>query len=403
MTVTIINADCRAALREIAASSVQSCVTSPPYFGLRDYQVDGQIGMEPTPDEFIAALVEVFGEVRRVLRNDGTLWLNLGDSYSAGGRGNYDTKSTNKGNSASRGLGRPSVEGLKPKDLVGIPWRVALALQADGWWWRQWLPWVKRNPMPESTKDRPTSACEVWLMFTKAESYFYDYDAVQRVMAESSFGRLAQDVEAQAGSDRANGGAKTNGPMKAVQREDKQAGHGRRHAGFNERWDAAERKRGVPPRHEGYESSDQSGLDGVARGTRAFRNSDLFFESIEKPHGAVFVGDEMVALDVATKPFRGAHYATFPPDLIAPLIKASSRIGDTVLDPFGGAGTVGVVCEKLGRDSILIEMNPDNAEMARQRIIAETSGSANDRAKAKAGYLKPSEAPLFANIEGSAA
>lgn len=367
MTVQILIGDCRDVLKTLPDESVHCVVTSPPYFGLRDYGQPGQIGLEHSYHEFVEALGGVFDELWRVLRTDGTCWLNLGDSY-AGSWGaqsrehagkhapNISALSANQVKAAgirSSGTGAASrTPGLKPKDLIGIPWRVVFALQDRGWWWRQRQPWVKRNPMPESTRDRPTSAVEEVFLLTKSDTYFYDYDAVKRVMAESSVARLAQDVEAQQGSARANGGAKTNGTMKAV-RGDKQRGHSRRHAGFNERWDAMER--------------DEQ------RAERAFRNSDIFFESLTAPHGAIGNGEEIIAFDVATQPFRDSHFATFPPNLIKPMIEAGCPPGGTVLDPFGGAGTTGLVADNLRRNAILIELNPEYAAMAERRI-AKSAG-----------------------------
>jgi DNA modification methylase len=354
MTVTIRHGDCRDVLRTLPAESVHCCVTSPPYFGLRDYGVAGQIGLEATPDAFVAEMVAVFREVRRVLRADGTLWLNLGDSYCStdkwGGGGNVGKNTVAADGSvpswAVRTRKHP-MPGIKPKDMIGIPWMVAFALRADGWWLRQWHPWVKRNPMPESTQDRPTSACETIFLLTKSQNCFYDYEAVKRTMAESSTKRLAQDIDSQAGSARANGGAKTNGTMKAVG-GDKQRGHSRRHAGFNDRWDAMER--------------DEQ------RQSRAFRNSDFFVQSIDGPAGAIGNDREITAFDMATQPFRDAHFATFPPLLIEPMVLAGCPAGGTVLDPFGGAGTTGMVADRLGRSAILIELNPEYAAIAERRI-----------------------------------
>lgn len=351
MTVTIRHGDCREVLRTLPNESVQCCVTSPPYFGLRDYGVDGQIGLELTPDAYVAEMVEVFREVRRVLRADGTLWLNLGDSYNTAG--------TRQGNAKVVGVDVPPPErivgsgykarlaGLKNKDMIGIPWMVAFALRADGWWLRQWHPWVKRNPMPESTQDRPTSSCETVFLLTKSANCYYDYEAVKRTMAETSVKRLSQDVTSQEGSPRANGGAKTNGNMKAVG-GDKQRGHSRRHPGFNDRWDAMEREE--------------------QRQSRAFRNSDFFVQSMDGPAGAVGNDREIIAFDMATQPFRDAHFATFPPSFIEPMILAGCPAGGTVLDPFGGAGTTGMVSDRLGRNAILIELNPDYAAIADKRI-----------------------------------
>jgi len=212
------------------------------------------------------------------------------------------------------------------------------------------MPWVKRNPMPESVRDRPSSAVESVFLLSKAGDYYYDYEAVKRTMAPASVARLAQDIDAQEGASRANGGAKTNGKMKAVG-GDKQRGHGRRHAGFNERWDSM-----------GRDEQRQS---------RAFRNSDFFVQSIEGPAGAVLNESEIIALDVATRPFRDAHFATFPPDLIEPMILAGCPSGGTVLDPFGGAGTTGLVADRLGRSAVLIELNADYADIASARINSD--------------------------------
>lgn len=342
-------------LKSLPSASVHSCVTSPPYFGLRDYGADAQIGLERTPDAFVAELVSVFREVRRLLRDDGTLWLNLGDSYCNtdkwGGGGTVGKNTVAEDGTVpsweSTRRKRPKMPGLKPKDLIGIPWRVAFALQADGWYLRQALPWVKRNPMPESTRDRPTTAVEYVFMLTKSPRYFYDYEALKRTMAPSSEARLSQDVEAQTGSLRANAGGKTNGAMKAV-RGDKQRGHSRRHAGFNERWDRMER--------------DEQ------RGSRAFRNSDLFYDSLIAPHGAIGYDDELIALDVATQPFRESHFAVMPPRLCEPLIRASCPPNGTVLDPFGGAGTTGLVADRLQRNAVLVEINADYAKLQRRRL-----------------------------------
>lgn len=366
MTVRFLTGDCLEMLRTLPDASVHCCMTSPPYFGLRDYGVAGQIGLEATPQAYVDKMVAVFREVRRVLRDDGTLWLNLGDSYAAhpGQRKASDITNSpkQKSNAGSVVVGSRSPAGLKPKDLIGIPWRVAFALQADGWYLRQWLPWVKVNPMPESTRDRPTTACEVVFMLTKGKRCYFDYEAVKRRMAPTSIPRLSQDVDNQDGSVRANGGRKANGSMKAVGgRADKQKGHGRRYAGFNDRWDQTE----------------ADGRDGA----RAFRNSDLFYDSLERPYGALFYGEDFLALDVATQPFQEAHFAVMPPRLCEPLIRASCpvKIG-TVLDPFGGAGTTGLVADRLGRNAVLIELNPAYVELAKKRL-ADDAGLFADAAQ----------------------
>jgi DNA modification methylase len=348
MSITVLQGDCRELLDAMPEASVQCCVTSPPYFGLRDYGVAGQIGHEPTPDEYVAEMVAVFRKVRRVLRDDGTLWLNLGDSY-AGSWGNYGGQNRGKpegqrpissGSKAHQksydGMEnwRPpasrKLDGLKPKDLLMIPARVALALQADGWWLRSDIIWNKPNPMPESVIDRPTCAHEHVFLLTKSPRYFYDASTIREPLAESSIVRLAQDVKAQAGSLRANGGAKMNGTMKAVSRADKQRGHSRRHAGFNDRWDA-------------------------------------MAKSEQQTNGA----NARNVWTITTAPYSDAHFATFPPALAERCIKAGTRFRDTVLDPFGGAGTTGLVADRLQRDAILIELNPIYVRLARKRIATD--------------------------------
>jgi DNA modification methylase len=406
VTVTVLEGDVREVLRTLADESVNCVVTSPPYWGLRDYNVSGQLGLEPSLHEHVTAMVEVFREVKRVLRKDGVCWVNYGDSYATqpNGRSADDTKAAGNddrtfrdkpfstvgpvgGTRVTAGSNREDVDVggwgssdaslrwrgggvLKAKDLCMVPFRFALAMQDDGWWLRSVMPWVKRNGMPESITDRPATSVEYVFMFTRSARYWYDATAVRREMAETSVARLSQDVESQTDSTRANAGRKTNGNMKAV--GDKQGLGSRRYAGFNARWDEKEkaaRSRGVPPRHAQYESSDQSGLDEVERGSRNFRNSDLFFESLEGPHGLVTneFGDPL-ALDVPPQPFREAHFATFPPKLIEPLIKAGCPAGGMILDPFGGAGTSGLVADRLGRHATLIELNPEYAGLARSRI-----------------------------------
>lgn len=325
MVCFIYEGDVRKRISEIPDGSVHTCVTSPPYFGLRDYGHDDQIGLESTPDEFVSLMVDVFREVRRVLRDDGTLWLNLGDSYAGRGGGNYNKTGKTRANGChvSNVRNRPDWlenAGLKAKDLLGIPWRVALALREDGWYLRQDIIWHKPNPMPESVTDRCTKAHEYVFLLSKGPRYYFDQDAIAEGLAESSIARLAQDIDKQAGSARVPG--KTNGTMKA-------------------------RARGVPPRHAAYESRDQSGLDQVGRGGRRNKRS---------------------VWTVATQPFKGAHFATFPQKLIEPCILAGAPVGGIVLDPFGGAGTTGVVCERLQRTSFLCELNPEYVEMMRSRI-----------------------------------
>ena len=329
--------DCLTILRErFAPESVQCCVTSPPYWGLRDYGVAGQLGLEPTPAEYVEKMVAVFREVRRVLRDDGTLWLNLGDSYYGGKGQNGNSKA--RATAAERGYvqsggtvqmaTRPQdlpQEGLKVKDLCGIPWRVAFALQADGWYLRQDIIWAKPNPMPESVTDRCTKAHEYLFMFAKSERYFYDQEAIKEPMSMSSVERLSQpNLENQEVSDRVPG--KTNGNMKAVGKIDKQRGHGRRHAGFNDRWDAMEKE------------EQCSGM----------RNKRTVWT-------------------IATQPYSEAHFATFPPKLIEPCILAGCPSGGLVLDPFAGSGTTIQVAQQLGRQGVGIELNPAYITLADTR------------------------------------
>lgn len=295
--------DCRESMRALEAGSVQTCVTSPPYFGLRDYGHDGQIGLEQTPDAFVAAMVEVFREVRRVLADDGTLWLNLGDSYASAWACNRRNVIGSGSLENGKREARPNrlTDGLKEKDLIGIPWRVALALQADGWYLRQDIIWYKPNPMPESVRDRCTKAHEYIFMFSKKPKYFFDCEAIKEPVAPSSAARLAQPTLAQqVGSARVPG--KTNGNMKAVG-------------------------------------------NGETRNRRS-------------------------VWTVTTKPYKGAHFATFPPDLIEPCVLAGSRHGDTVLDPFGGSGTTAGVALKHGRKAVLCELNPDYAALVPDRIAS---------------------------------
>lgn len=323
--------DCRDTMRDLIAQGVkvQMCVTSPPYFGLRDYGHAGQLGLEATPAEFVAAMVEVFALVRELLADDGVLWLNLGDSYNAAGRTGHGTRQgfkqgTNRASAEKADNCRPSVETLKPKDLIGIPWRVAFALQADGWYLRQDIIWHKPNPMPESVTDRCTKAHEYLFLLSKSERYYFDARAIAQPIAESSKERLAQpNLPNQAGSDRVPG--KTNGNMKAV---------GPRFGG---------NKYGDDDREESRTKSgnEYTGGDGLANRRSVWT--------------------------VPTVPYSGAHFATFPPALIEPCILAGSRSGDTVLDCFFGSGTTGEVAGNLGRNWIGCEINDQYAPLQQAR------------------------------------
>jgi len=353
MGVRIITGDCRNALATLDARSVHTCVTSPPYFGLRDYGHAGQIGLEHTPDDFVAEIVAVFRDVRRVLRDDGTLWLNLGDSY-AGSWGAQSRRVTDSDdvswhgsqikNHPKRASGTGSIRqpGLKAKDLMGIPWRVAFALQADGWYLRQDIIWSKPNPMPESVTDRCTKAHEYMFLLSKGPRYYFDAEAIAEPLAEASVQRLAQNVEAQTGSERVPG--KTNGAMKAV--------GGRRAVG----------------------NKTHKGTSAYEAGDEKLRTKAGLVDFAERERAKVEAGDligtrnKRSVWTVATQPFKEAHFATYPPDLIEPCILAGCPAGGTVLDPFGGAGTTGMVADRLQRNAVLIELNPDYAAIARRRI-----------------------------------
>lgn len=262
----LVVGDCLRVLKATPSESFQVCITSPPYWGLRDYGVEGQIGAEPTVEAYVEQLVNVFREVRRTLKKSGTLWLNVGDSYTSGGRTWRDADKKNPARGMTYRAATP--KGLKPKDLIGVPWKLAFALQADGWYLRSDIIWSKPNPQPESVKDRPTRAHEYVFLFSKSERYFYDADAVK-----------------------------------------------------------------------------EPAVDGRSKRSRR------------------------TVWTVQSEPLREAHFATFPPKLVEPCVLASTRRGELVLDPFFGAGTVGVVAASLGRQYFGVELNEDYADIARRRLI----------------------------------
>jgi DNA modification methylase len=334
MINTIILADVMDGLKSIPDKHVQVCVTSPPYYALRDYGVEGQIGLEDSPEEFILKLVSVFSEVKRVLKDDGTLWVNIGDSYAGSGKGAWDNKDGGQKEVYIPNSDSPQTKikkvptGCKPKDLIGIPWMLAFALRADGWYLRQDIIWSKPNPMPESVLDRCTKSHEYIFMLSKSKSYHYDGDAIRTPIKESSISRLSQNIENQSGSDRVPG--KKNGNMKAVGKLDKQRGHPRKHAGFNDRWDSM--------------STQEQSANGA---------------------------NKRSVWTVATMPYKEAHFATFPEKLIVDCIKAGCLEGGIVLDPFIGAGTTALVSRKLFRNYIGIEINPLYKQIADDRIKNE--------------------------------
>ena len=410
MTVRILHGDARETLRTVPDESVHACITSPPYWGLRSYGGDpGMIGLEPTWPEHLDNLLAVFREVRRVLRDDGICVVNYGDAYNSGTSakrkssnntdvGGWDKAGENDGE-------RVNAPGLKAKSLLMMPSRFAIAMQDDGWILRSMIPWIKPNPMPESVTDRPTNAVEYFFLFAKKKTYFWDAVAVRTPMKETSFARLSQssfDQQQGGPKDPKDGNRSHRKTLENLKRRtDKQRCHDRRHDGFNDRWDAMSK-----------EEQQAGGAN--------MRN--YIFE--------------------ATAPFKGAHFATFPPAVIEPFILAGTsakgccancgapwvRVVDvghvkscpgadndvrtrkedrrseihkhgfrsnnlrkvvettgwsptcecdgetvraTVLDPFAGSGTTGLVADRLGRDAILVEINPDYAEMARERISSD--------------------------------
>jgi len=321
----IYNMDCMEGLKQLPDNSINCCVTSPPYWGLRDYGVDGQIGLEVTPAEYVGRMVEVFKEVKRVLRADGTLWLNLGDSY-AGYWGDKKAREENRPSMAdtngwTNGFNmnaRPDFHNafdemkIKPKDLVGIPWMVAFALRADGWYLRQDIIWHKPNPMPESVKDRCTKAHEYIFLLSKSQHYYYDYEAIKEPCTTNE-----------------------NRPFGAVR--EREYGYNSKHLkarGYKVKQGSTE----YPLQHKGKDIESNS--------TRNKRS----------------------VWTVTTKPFKEAHFATFPPDLIKPCILAGCPKNGIVLDPFMGSGTTGMVAAMYQRNFIGFELNPEYCKMAEKRI-----------------------------------
>jgi DNA modification methylase len=295
--------DAMSVLATFPSDHFHCVVTSPPYWGLRDYGVEGQLGLEESPDLFVGNLRMIFEQVRRVLKDTGTLWLNLGDSYigPSGGKQGKNGQRQNRSFTASRILDKKA-SGLKTKDLAGIPWRVALALQQDGWYLRQDIIWHKPNPMPESVRDRCTKAHEYIFLMSKRPQYYFDHKAIREPMKASSVERQLRP------------------------------------------WNG-ERQRSMPESYNPHSMSHYGKLSDGMRNRRSIWT-------------------------VTTKPFRGAHFATFPPDLIEPCILAGCPEGGVVLDPFFGAGTTGLVAKKLNRKWVGIEINETYAKIARERIGA---------------------------------
>ena len=329
----VIFGDCRDTMRDLKAQGVrvQCCVTSPPYFGLRDYGHPGQIGLEKTPAEYVAALVEVFDGVRELLADDGVLWLNLGDSYNAAGREGHGTRQgykqgSNRASATKADNCRPSVADLKPKDLVGIPWRVAFALQAAGWYLRQDIIWHKPNPMPESVTDRCTKAHEYLFLLTKSERYYWDAEAMRERAVAADIGVMDGGAQRQADGTDANDGRNFRSKANSFKR------------------DGSKRAEVIP---------------GQTVGTHRAEREESTYDTFTRNRRSVWT--------VPTQPYAGAHFAVFPAALIEPCVLAGSRPGDVVLDPFMGSGTTAQVAQALGRQWIGCELNTEYAPLQQAR------------------------------------
>ena len=328
--------DCRDVLATMPRASVQAAVTSPPYFGLRDYGHEQQIGLEKTPAEYVAGLVLVFDAVRRVLADDGVLWLNLGDSYNgymANQRGTgLETKRQQARKYIEPGAGLRT-DTMKNKDLMGMPWRVAFALQAAGWCLRQDIIWHKPNPMPESVRDRCTKAHEYLFLLTKNERYYWDAEAMRERAVATDIGAMDGGAQRLPDGGNANDGRNFRSKRDSFKRE------------------GSKRAAVIPGQSVGTHRAERE----------------------ESTHD-VFTRNRRSVWTVATRPFKGAHFATYPEQLIEPCVAASTRPGDLVLDPFGGAGTTGLVALKQGRRAVMCELNPAYADIAERRIATALYG-----------------------------
>lgn len=299
----VINGDALTELRKLPDESVDMCVTSPPYYGLRDYGVDGQIGLEETPDAYIQALTKVFHEVRRALKPQGTLWLNIGDSYCnsngyARASEQFQREGRNDAPANDRDLTQLHDAGYKTKDLIGIPWMLAFALRNDGWYLRQDIIWQKPNPMPESVTDRCTKSHEYIFLFSKSPKYYFDHEAIQEDCKEESKARYEAPFF-------------------------------------------------VGKQQEQFRPDGATNTAGMKEYTGKRNKRDVW--------------------NVSVAPIKEAHFATFPKKLIEPCILAGCPVGGTVLDPFFGSGTTGVVATELNRDYIGIELNPKYVEIINKR------------------------------------
>lgn len=342
----ILIGDCLLNLKSIEDNSIDCCVTSPPYYRLRDYGHAGQIGLEETPEIFVAKLVEVFTEVKRVLKPCGSLWLNLGDSYNGYKANTGDSKFSGAVNRPISKKGLVTAQ-LKPKDLIGIPWMVAFALRNSGWYLRQDIIWSKPNPMPESVTDRCTKAHEYIFLLSKSEMYYYNNDAIKTDVADATVQRMLQQIENQKGSDRVPG--KTNGTMKAV-------------------GPTRNPRKGIDK--NGGNQASSIGIPAMALNGNGVKGHSGYFDKEGNLIGEWKANKKSVWV-VSTKPFKDAHFATFPQELIVDCIKAGCPENGIVLDPFFGSGTTGVVAKKLNRNYIGIELNPKYVKIAEKRLYNE--------------------------------
>ena len=317
----ILNGDVREMLDKIESNSVQTCITSPPYWNLRDYESDTQLGMEDTPQEFASSLVKIFDKVKRVLRKDGTLWLNLGDTYFGAKGGHWDggnsvTNDETGNKYRMHKTAPPKHEYLKTKDLVGVPWMVAFALQQDGWYLRNDIIWAKPNGMPEAVKDRCSKSHEHIFLFAHPESkgkYYFDYKAIQIDVKKEHIGRYFSNNNLESRKD--------NGEFTVNKESQKK---------YYEKWQEKIKQGEVPKKNK----------------------RDVWH--------------------VPTSSFKGAHFAVFPSKLILPCIMAGSKEGDTVLDIFAGSGTTCKLAQRLSRKWIGIELNPKYAEIIKQQTSQQS-------------------------------
>ena len=415
--IKFLQGSCIDKIKELEDNSIDCVVTSPPYWGLRDYGVDGQFGLEKTYQEHIEKIVELFRVIKPKLKDSATIWLNYGDCYATAKNGR-DASNIVGDDRTFRNKPFTTIQGqLKNKDLVMMPNRIAIALQDDGWWIRSEIIWHKPNPMPESVRDRPTSAHEkIWLI-TKSKKYYYDADAIREPLASTSLTRLNQpNLKNQKGSTRANGGMKSNGNMKAVfgkyQTDENEKKH--RQGMSKTRGTKLVKTRPKLPSQKEFVNylKNKTTLKDLVENTDIkkttiehwFRNDEIgfAFPSVEDwnkikdlindwtnefnkiDYGLSYTEthlDEVTnnpigrnkrnVWTVTTKPFKAAHFATFPKDLIEPCIKAGCPENGIVLDPFGGAGTTGIVAKSLNRQCILIELNSEYIKIAKKRAYKE--------------------------------